>query len=162
MLKTKHKKHQKEGLLPRLSKLDNVRDDYLIREEVFLDDVGFRIAINRASINNVQAKSPNQVAIIHAYKDKLETTKKNLVKRIFTLAKKHMSGIQLEIFLLSFKYGINKCQTSKSLKVSRQSVQIRNRRAIRKMKKILYKDMKTRVLLAEMQRIREKLKDIDE
>lgn len=147
--------------LPVLLKIEGQTDDFPFRKELNLSDIGFARAIENASINNMQDVPLSEVRLIHSYRDKLDECKKNLLKRIIFLAKKHMKGIQLEAFLLTFKMGVNKCETSRMYKVSRQSIQIRNKRAVKKVKKLLYQDIKAIQLIAEMQRLRKKLVEID-
>jgi len=136
-------------------------DDVPNRFELNLSDAGFARAVEQASITNLPSLTNHEVSTLHAYKDKLDAVKKVLIKRIMLMAEDNMDGIQLEAFMHTFRFGINKCVTARSMKVSRQSIQIRNKRAIRKVKKLLFTDPKSLALVAEMQRLRKAIADYD-
>jgi hypothetical protein len=112
-------------------------------------------------MGNVMGETTQQVRTRHDYEEKLLLCKKNLVDRMVVLAKENMHGIQLQAFLLSFKFGVNKCVTARSMNVSRQSIQIRNKRAVRRLRKLIYTDRASIVLIAEMQRLRRILATLD-
>ena len=145
-----------------LSKLEGINDDFINRHEFLVSDLAFAAAVSRASVSNTQGRTLFETHIAHQYEEKLEQTRKDLAARILVLAKEHMKGIQLQAFLLSFQFGVNKCATARSMKVSRQSIQIRNRRAIRKLKRLIFMDGKCRVFMAEMMRLRRKVSEQDE
>jgi hypothetical protein len=147
---------------PRLAKIQGLLDDFPNRNEFTMTDDGFARAIERASLKTPAARSLTETRQIHDYEEKLEFTKKRLVARMVQLAKENMGGIQLQAFLLSFQFGVNKCVTARSMKVSRQSIQIRNKRAIRRLKGLIYTDKTCIVLIAEMQRLRRRLVELDE
>lgn len=163
MLKVRmvRKKTTKPLTTTRLLKLDGILDDHQNRNEFVVSDASFARAVERASIKRRIALSLADTAILHGYEEKLGLTKKKLVQRMFDLAKSNMSGIQLDAFMLSFKFGVNKCVTSRSMKVSRQSIQIRNKRAIRRLKKLIYTDKQSIVLIAEMQQLRQRIAEMD-
>lgn len=136
-------------------------DDVPNRMELNLSDEGFVRAVDRASIKTLSSLTLAQTAVLHGYKDKLDVVKKELIKRIMKIANDNMKGIQLQAFMMSFKFGVNKCVTARTMKVSRQSIQIRNKRAIRKVKKLVFLDKVSRGLIAEMQRLRAAISDMD-
>jgi hypothetical protein len=136
-------------------------DDVPNRMELNLSDAGFDRAVDKASIKVLQTMTPTETAVLHGYKDKLDVVKKALIQRIMKIANDNMKGIQLQAFMMSFKFGVNKCVTARTMKVSRQSIQIRNKRAIRKVKKLVFLDPKSRTLIAEMQRLRSAISEFD-
>lgn len=156
------KKRPKQKPLAPLSKIPGINDDFLDKREVFLSEEGFKIAITKASLSNTRSMSNFETHVLHSYKDKLEVVKRDLVKMIVIMAKEHMNGIQLEAFLLSFQYGVNKCAVSRSMKVSRQSIQIRNKRAVRKLKKLIYLDKSCIRLIAEMRRLQRRIEEVED
>jgi hypothetical protein len=143
------------------SRIPGITDDVLNRFEFSVSDAAMAKAVNKASINTRLAPSNFETSTLHGYMDKLDDCKKLLIKRIMAIANESMEGIQLQAFLYSFQYGINKCVAARTMKVSRQSIQIRNKRAIRKIKKIIFTDPKCLVLIAEMQRLRRKISELD-
>ena len=136
-------------------------DDVPNRFELNLSNEGFARAVDKASVKVEPGMTNAQISVLHAYKDKLDAVKKDLVKRIMWLATENMDGIQLQAFMYSFRFGINKCVTARTMKVSRQSIQIRNKRAIHRLKKLIYTDGKSLALIAEMQRLRKAISEYD-
>ncbi len=144
-----------------MAKIAGLLDDFPNRKELNLSDEGFSRAVDAASIQNIQGMSTNETRKLHTMQDRLDAIKRELVQRIMYLARKNMTGIQLQAFLLAFQMDVNKCEISRMYKVSRQSIQIRNKRAIRKLKKLLYEDINCIRMVAEMQYLRKHISEMD-
>ena len=142
-------------------KIPGILDDFPSHFEFVLNDVAFNKAMNRASKDNHQAKSLFDTHIEHQYRDKLDEVKAKLVRRILFLAKNNMTGIQYETFMLTFKFGVNKCRMGRMYDASRQSIQIRMRRAIKILRSRIFQDKACIVFLAEWNRLEKKLIELD-
>lgn len=147
--------------LPSLSKIPGLLDDFQNRNEFVVSDISFSRAVDRVSLKNTVRRTDAEVEILHGYEEQLEKTKKRLVSRIMELAQANMVGIQLQAFMLSFEFGVNKSVMARSMNVSRQSIQIRNKRAIRRLKRLIFTDKASVAIMAEMQWLRKRIVELD-
>jgi DNA-directed RNA polymerase specialized sigma24 family protein len=155
------KRKRPKSILRPLLKIPGILDDFTNKYEVRYSSRSFARLVEAKSVGNFQEMSEGDTQTIHSLEDDLDASKVELVKCIMAVAKKSMNGVQLQAFMMSFKLGVSKCELGRIFGVSRQSIQIRNRRALRRLKQAVYKDQKCRKCLADMQEIRRKILEFE-